>query len=189
MKATLKRSAPDLSPQERIISSTQFVRQLYAVNPNHPVALNYIADHFFWEWITVPDLTAHVQPGSTRVQMSGDCSSVLRPGQPIRLGEGVYRIRGSRDAVEERSVVLERPYAGEEGVNVTLQVRNTVKAMEVAHQSEKEAKTSSVRSEAMELIGRCYHINNDWAQARKWYEKAIQKNKRNVLAQYGMAQV
>ena len=42
MKASLLRTAPDLTSQERIVASLQTVKQLYSVNPKHPVALNYM---------------------------------------------------------------------------------------------------------------------------------------------------
>ena len=48
---------------------------------------------------------------------------------------------------------------------------------------------SSLRSEALELAGRCYHVNDNWAKAREMYEKAIRANKKNILAQYEMIQM
>ena len=189
MKASLLRTAPDLTSQERIVASLQTVKQLYSVNPKHPVALNYIADHHFWSWISVPDVTVRVQRGSDRVVVSGDCSGLVRPAHPLRINGVVCHVKASRDAVEEHMIVLASPYMGEDVDSAELQVRDTDKSLEYALESIRHANMSSVRSEAMELAGRCYHVNGNWNKAREMYEKALRANKRNILAQYEMAQV
>lgn len=189
MKASLLRTAPDLTPQERIVASLQTVKQLYSVNPKHSVALNYIADHHFWTWIPVPNITARVQKGSDRVFVSGDCSRFVRPAHPLRINGVMCYVKASRDAVEEHMIVLSRPYLGEDVENVELQIRDTAKSLEYTLDSIKHANMSTVRSEAFELAGRCYHVNGNWTKAREMYEKALRANKRNILAQYEMAQM
>ena len=189
MKASLLRTAPDLTSQERIVASLQTVKQLYAVNPEHPVALNYIADHHFWSWVPVPDVRARVQRGSDRIVVSGDCSGIVRPAHPIRINGVMCRVKASRDAIEEHMIMLSSPFLGDDADGAELQIRDTDKSLEYALDSIKHANMSSVRSEALELAARCYRVNNNWNKAREMYEKALRANKRNILAQYGMAQV
>ena len=190
MKASLVRSEPNRPLRDRIVSSLQIASQLYAVNPNHPVALNYIADHYFWEWVTIPNLAVRVNYGSTTVKVEGDCSGVLHPGQPVRINGVVCRICHQKDAVEEHSILLSTPYTGEDVVEpVPIQVHNTEKALEIAKHTAREVKSKSIQSEAWEIAARCHHLNNDWSNAGKLYTLAINANKRNILAQYGMAQM
>ena len=189
MKASLLRSSPDLSPQDRVVASLQVIKQLYAVNPKHPEALNYIADHHFWSWVTPAGLHARAIHGSDHVTLSGESSELFHPAQAVRINGVTYRLKSSRDAVDEHTLLLATPFAGEDTEKAEIQVRDTASCLAYALESAKVAKVSSLRSEALELAGRCYHVNDNWAKAREMYEKAIRANKKNILAQYEMIQM
>ena len=189
MKASLLRSSPDLSLQDRVVASLQVVKQLYAVNPKHPVALNYIADHHFWTWVTPAGLRARAIHGSDHVTLSGESSELFHPSQAVRINGVTYRLKNSRDAVDEHTLLLATPFAGEDAEEAEIQVRDTAGCLAYALESAKVAKVSSLRSEALELAGRCYHVNYIWAKAREMYEKAFRANKNNFLAQYEMIQM
>ena len=74
MKASLLRSSPHLSPQDRVVASLQVIKQLYAVNPKHPEALNYIADHEQ----AIRDLTnADVQALAKKILADGNLVKVV----------------------------------------------------------------------------------------------------------------
>lgn len=189
MKASLQRTSPSLSPQERIITSLQTIKQLHAINPSHPQVLVYTADHHFWRWSTLPALTATATKGSVQVTLEGEGVSSLHPALPLRINNTVCRIKSSQDAVTATSCVLASPFTGESGAKLAIEVRDTATCMQLAKECLKEAKMSTVKSEAYELLGRCYHALNNWSHAKEMYDKAIHANKRNLLAQYEMIQV
>ena len=188
MKAALQRTAADLSPKERVIASLQTIQQLYRVNPNHPQALNYIADHTFWQWSPLEGLSVSVQQHSEAVQVRGDCSK-LHAAQPIRINGVLCRVRSVREAAATGSVLLSSPFTGESCADVPVEARDTATCLELATRSAEQATRSSLKSEAWELIGRCYHAENFWNKAEKYFAKAVAVSKRNVLALYGLAQV
>lgn len=188
MKAALQRTNTELSPKERIVASLQTIQQLYRVNPNNPQALNYIADHTFWQWAPVEGLSVSVQQHSEVVQVVGDWTK-LHAAQPVRIQGVLCRIRSVREAAATGSIQLSSPFAGPSCEGVAIEVRETTKCLELATRSAEKATMSSLRSEAWELIGRCYHADNFWNKAEKYFSKAVAVSKRNVLALYGLAQV
>lgn len=189
MKASLQRSSPALSPQERVITSLQTIKQLYAINPAHPQVLVYTADHHFWRWAALPSLTATVAKGVTEVTLEGEGASLLHPALPLRIGSTVCRVKSSQDAVTATSCTLAAPFAGEAAEKAAVEARDTTTCMQLAKECLKEAKMPTLKSEAYELLGRCYHALNNWNHAKEMYEKAIHANKHNLLAQYEMIQV
>ena len=188
MKAAMQRTSPDLSAKERIILSMQTIQQLYYVNQSNPQALNYIADHTFWQWDPIDGLSASVEQNSDSVKITGDTSK-LHSAQPIRINGILCRIRSTREASATGCISLSSPYTGTTCTDVPIEVRETSKCLELATRSAENAKMSSLRSEAWELSGRCYHADNYWAKAEKYFSKAVNANKRNIIAQYGLAQV
>lgn len=188
MKAALQRTAPDLSAKERVLASLQTIQQLYRVNPDHPEALNYIADHTFWQWAPVAGLTVSAQQHSEAVQVQGDCAQ-LHAAQPVRINGVLCRVRSVREAAATGTMLLSAPFAGASCEGAAVEVRETAKCLELATRSAEKATMSSLRSEAWELIGRCYHAENFWSKAEKYFAKAVAVSRRNVLALYGLAQV
>ena len=64
---------------------------------------------------------------------------------------------------------------------------NNIAMLRLALHDKKDALVAA--DEALQLAGRCYHVNDNWAKAREMYEKAIRANKKNILAQYEMIQM
>lgn len=189
MKASLQRSSPALSPQERVITSLQTIKQLHVINPTHPQVLVYTADHHFWRWTALPSLTATVAKGATEVTLEGEGTGQIHPALPLRIHNTVCRVKSAQNAVTATSCTLAAPFTGEAASKAPIEVRDTATCMQLAKECLKEAKMPTLKSEAYELLGRCYHALNNWGHAKEMYEKAIRANKHNLLAQYEIIQV
>ena len=189
IKASIQRNLPSLSPSDRIESSLQTIRQLYAINQSHPQALTYIADHYFNVWRVVEGVECSIQKGDHKVQFVGDLKSLLTPSMFIRINGVIVKIGANMNCISSSTITLSMPYEGETIQNCPLEIRLTKKALEYATNALKYTKINSLKSEAYEIMGRCYHYLHNWSHANDALTKAVRSNGKNSLALYEASQV
>lgn len=70
-----------------------------------------------------------------------------------------------------------------------MEARDTTTCMQLAKECLKEAKMPTLKSEAYELLGRCYHAAEQLEPREGDVREGDHANKHNLLAQYEMIQV
>lgn len=188
IKATLQRNSKHLSQQDRIETSLETIKTLYAVNQENSQALNYIADHYFWSWKSLDGVECSVVKGSPQVMIRGDLKGELVPSMNLLIGGMLVKIGPTLDCITTDSLILSSPYQGASAEHCNIEIRQTKRALELALKANKLSKINSVKAESYEIVGRCYHYLHNWSHAKEMLGKSLHSGK-NVLAHYEMAQV
>lgn len=189
MKSIIQRNNTALSQQDRIESSLETMKRLYAINNENCQALNYFADHYFWNWKNLEGVTCSVVKGSQRISYTGNLKNELVPSMNLRIANHLVKIGSTMDCITSSSIILSSPYPGESTENCIIEIHQTKRALDLATKSIKLSKVNSIKAEAYEIAGRCYHYLHNWSHAKDMLQKSLHLNKKNLLAQYELSQV
>ena len=169
------------------------IKKAYNLNQSNPIALNHLANHYFWKWDELAG-TANVSKGSDTLVTSEDLRSKIQPNDTIKIGSGkgyITVVGASRKCAEQGKVEfsLQDKYAGKDGFGVPIFKKNYETMLELANKAIDNTDVPEVQAESYFLMGRAWHAKGDMQKAYQYYYQAHQLWPTYSLAQYGMAQL
>lgn len=164
----------------------------YNVDPTNSMALNHLANHFFWTWTLLKGPTASVTSGSSVIVCSSSVHNILRPGDFIRIGQTVSTRVDPNQSMSDFDgihVRLTEPYPHASASDVSIYTKDYEKVCNMAKEAYGRTEVPEIRAESCFIQGRVHHAQGRFPDARYYYNEACKFWPQFALAQYGLAQM
>lgn len=167
---------------------------VHALDSNNASALIHMANFSFY---TFADLGEGVLENSTTLHISSAAAKGVMVGDRILIKEGnvaaVSQTYGVKDVYSAEGMVVvvvdEAISSAEVGSPVSLKYKALGRVTDLANKVLECSAIANVKSEALYILGRTAHQQNDIKKAKEMYRSAIHEWQQMNLAIFGLAQI
>ncbi|CAM9716511.1 unnamed protein product [Chrysoparadoxa australica] len=185
---TIEKGSPEATKQTE--EAIEMISKAYHFNPSNAMALNHLANHYFWKWVPLK-VNGDIADGGAALSCSSVLTNELEPGDNIRIGAKFATKVHSEKGVQGNLVYLEKPYpeAAKQREGLPLFVKDYRKVMTLAQEAFQHTDVKEIKAESCFLLGRVFHAQGKIVDAKTYYSEACIFRPELAPAQYGMAQV
>ncbi|CAM9217141.1 unnamed protein product [Discosporangium mesarthrocarpum] len=177
-------TSPDAT--SRTENALRMLSQAHHLDSSNAMALNHLANHYFWTWSQVGP-TVSVAAGAKVAVLSTEVGEGVVSGDMIRIGSSFATVVDGE--VQGRRISLRDRYRGVPGEEVKLYKKDYGQVMELASQAYNTTSSSEIKAESCYMRARVHHATGNFSEAKLLYSEACNFWPHFAPAQYGMAQM
>jgi tetratricopeptide (TPR) repeat protein len=193
---------PTRGTPEGLSKGIAIAKQCYAIDKSNSMVLHHLADHYFYSWVQVPDVTLTVSDSNaTSVNTSRDLRGIIDRKTRVKIGvssrdSDIYVVHGS-NLFTGSILPLDRVVqsSGDHTQPLFIYTKDYDKALNLAQAAFHNTKNENQKAESLYLIGLVHQAKRNYADAYTYFKRSI-KASSNVkfgvpfmLPVYGLAQM
>eukprot|EP00638_Chattonella_subsalsa_P008943 CAMPEP_0117751552 /NCGR_PEP_ID=MMETSP0947-20121206/11048_1 /TAXON_ID=44440 /ORGANISM="Chattonella subsalsa, Strain CCMP2191" /LENGTH=1322 /DNA_ID=CAMNT_0005569965 /DNA_START=191 /DNA_END=4159 /DNA_ORIENTATION=- len=191
-----RKKNPSLAAQ-KIDAAIGMVSEAYRHDQRNAMALNHLANHYFWRWRQISE-SAEVVTNTSEIHVADSDNLSLNAGDPLRISclkgnpptmiVGVVERSEGHGKGKGSTIHLRSAYNGPTYKGVTLAVKDYARVYQLANSGFHNTDNNQMKAESCYLMARVHHAKDDHERAFRYYFEACKLWSGLAPAQYGLAQ-